>query len=94
MATDRDELMTASTAGALIGRSAASIRLYAIAGQLPHVRTPGGLRLYLRSEVLKFGASLPQAKRQRKSSSWTPNPGSVTRAAGAKGRLRRYGGRT
>lgn len=44
--TERPQLLSVSSAARLLGVSASSLRAWAAAGQVPHVRTPGGHRRF------------------------------------------------
>lgn len=55
-----DEFLTAQDVAKLAGVTTASVRLWADLGKLPSQRTAGGMRLFVRQDVLRWLAARQQ----------------------------------
>jgi excisionase family DNA binding protein len=66
--TDPPQLLSVSAAARLLGVSSSSLRAWAAAGRVPHVRTPGGHRRFELDELVRWLAErggAPPAQQQR-----------------------------
>ena len=60
------EFLTTADAAKVLGVTPATVRAYEESGRLPAVRTAGGYRLFLRTDVARLASMLPLPRGRRR----------------------------